>query len=140
MLAAVAAASALQANSPPSAADIEALSRTVAAIAASHPMDTARIGVSVVDVDDGTMLYQRDADHEFAPASNFKLITAAAALAFLGSDFRFVTRLEARGALVGDTLDGDLILIGGGDPTLTRADLAAAAASVVRSGIHRVTG
>src|SRR5207302_2045346 len=84
--------------------------------------------------------FERDAYKEFAPASNFKLLDAAAAFAYLGPDFRFRTQLMARGDVAQGVLNGDLILRGGGDPVLTRADLSKAAAAVKTAGIKRVTG
>lgn len=55
-----------------------------------------------------------------APASNMKLLVAAAALDVLGADYRFETRVS--GNRTGATIVGDLYLIGGGDPLLsTRA-------------------
>jgi D-alanyl-D-alanine carboxypeptidase/D-alanyl-D-alanine-endopeptidase (penicillin-binding protein 4) len=125
---------------PPTAADVAALANTVGAIASTHPMDTARLGVSVVEADDGHVLFQRDADDEFAPASNFKLLVAATALSYLGPQFRYETRLVARGPVRGGTLFGDLILVAGGDPILSRPDLAHAVAAVKAAGIERVAG
>ena len=53
-----------------------------------------------------------------SPASGLKLFTTATALDILGSDFRFETRLYFDGKLNNGRLDGNLIIIGGGDPTL----------------------
>lgn len=64
--------------------------------------------------------FQYNADKRVHPGSNFKLFTAAAALNNLGKDFTFKTRVYAqqRGSKF------DLILVGGGDPTLKLADFA----------------
>ena len=56
-------------------------------------------------------------DVALAPASNMKLLVAAAALDILGADYRFETRLVGNRA--GATIVGDLYLVGGGDPLLT---------------------
>jgi D-alanyl-D-alanine carboxypeptidase/D-alanyl-D-alanine-endopeptidase (penicillin-binding protein 4) len=125
---------------PPSAADVASLRRVVATIDAAGPMNTATLGVEVVEADNGKILFDQDANKEFAPASNFKLLDAATALAYLGPGFRFDTTLLARGSVAGGTLDGDLILFGGGDPLLMRADLARAASSVKAAGIARIAG
>ncbi|MFW6124718.1 MAG: D-alanyl-D-alanine carboxypeptidase/D-alanyl-D-alanine-endopeptidase, partial [Pirellulales bacterium] len=70
----------------------------------------ARVGVRVVDAATGQALFARNADAALIPASNMKLVTTAAALELLGEDYRFRT-------VVG--MDGDdLVVIGGGDPTL----------------------
>lgn len=76
-------------------------------------------GVLVQDLDAGTVLYERNADRLFAPASNTKLFSVAAFLVAFGADHRFVTGVVRRGEVDGaGTLRGDLILVAGGDPTL----------------------
>lgn len=77
------------------------------------------------------------------PASNQKLVTAAGAMALLGPEHRFVTRLVGSGQVNGGTLEGDLLLVAGGDPSLTRQgphSLAALAAQVRDRGLSVVTG
>lgn len=103
-------------------------------------MRTAQLGVAIMDPSNDRLLVDHQADHEFAPASNFKLLDAATALAYLGPGFRYHTTLLARGTLKDGILDGDLILIGGGDPVLSRSDLREAVAAVARRGITRITG
>ncbi len=68
---------------------------------------------------DGRPLWSRDAQRRVVPASTAKLLTTAAALDRLGPEHRFPTRLEARGAAGAEGgWDGDLVLVGGGDPSL----------------------
>ncbi|MES4889208.1 D-alanyl-D-alanine carboxypeptidase/D-alanyl-D-alanine-endopeptidase [Streptomyces sp. NPDC096012] len=68
---------------------------------------------AVVDVTTGERLYGAGAGRALAPASTTKIATAVAALSALGADHRLTTRT----ALEPDT--GELVLVGGGDPTLT---------------------
>lgn len=96
--------------------------------------------VRVLGLPDGRVLYERNPDLSLTPASNMKLFTSAVALAKLGPDYRFTTRVLARGERRGQTLHGDLILQGGGDPTLETDDLEALADAVRLAGIRRVTG
>ncbi|MFH8240024.1 D-alanyl-D-alanine carboxypeptidase/D-alanyl-D-alanine-endopeptidase [Streptomyces sp. NPDC018321] len=70
-------------------------------------------GAAVVDLTTGKRLYGRDAGTALTPASTTKIATAVAALTALGPDHRLTTRT----ALEADT--GELVLVGGGDPTLT---------------------
>jgi len=71
-----------------------------------------KLGLSVVDVETGKQLYGVRADAQVTPASTTKIVTAAAALAALGPYHRFATR-----AVTGEA-PGEVVLIGGGDPTL----------------------
>jgi serine-type D-Ala-D-Ala carboxypeptidase/endopeptidase (penicillin-binding protein 4) len=75
------------------------------------------------------------------PASTLKVLTGGSALLTLGADHRFVTQLRAVGPVDGvGTLTGDLVLVGGGDPTLSTGDLSALAQQVQAAGIVTVSG
>ena len=80
----------------------------------------AQWGVIVQSLDNGQTLYRRNAERLFMPASNQKILTGAVALAQLGADFRWRTPVMARGARHGDTLTGDVVVLGRGDPTLSQ--------------------
>ena len=106
----------------------------------------AQWGMAVVSLDSGAMLYRRNADSLFLPASNAKLYTSALALQTLGPDARFSTTLYATATPRADgTLDGNLILYGGGDPSLGDAggspDWADRLAEALAArGVRRVRG
>ncbi|MEM7520612.1 MAG: D-alanyl-D-alanine carboxypeptidase/D-alanyl-D-alanine-endopeptidase [Pseudomonadota bacterium] len=74
------------------------------------------------------------------PASVTKAVTALYALDVLGPDHRFETRIAATGGISEGVVQGDLILIGGGDPTLDTDALAAMAADLKTLGVHTVKG
>lgn len=98
-------------------------------------------GILVASLKDGRTLYEQNADLMLIPASNQKLLTSTAALHRLGADFRFVTRLWVTGQIDEQgVLHGDLILQGGGDPTLLLKDIEAMAEAVEKAGIRRVEG
>jgi D-alanyl-D-alanine carboxypeptidase/D-alanyl-D-alanine-endopeptidase (penicillin-binding protein 4) len=81
-------------------------------------------GVSVVDLASGETLYQLQQDRSFLPASTAKLFSSALALERLGAGHRFVTTVTA--AQPPDTsgrLQGDLTLVGSGDPTMSARQL-----------------
>ena len=124
----------------PSASDIATLRHVVDRVVSKYPMNTATLSVSVVEAGTGRVLFERNAGTELAPASNFKLLDAASALAYLGPNFRYRTELRASGSIADGTLDGDLVLVGGGDPVLKRAVLAEAVRAVAAAGIRRVMG
>ncbi len=74
-------------------------------------------GVLVTDADTGQVLYERNADHYFLPASDVKLFTTALALATLGPEYRIRTTIETHGTIDSSgSLRGDLVLVGRGDP------------------------
>ncbi len=74
------------------------------------------------------------------PASVAKAITALYALEHLGAGHRFPTRLIATGPVQGGRLAGDLVLAGGGDPTLSTDTLGEMAAALRAAGITAVAG
>ncbi len=75
-------------------------------------------GIYIKDLHTGEVLYNRNGEKAFMPASNQKLLTTAAALDALGADFRYQTKLHFIGKVRGSVLDGDLVIQGSGDPTL----------------------
>ncbi len=116
---------------------------------AGPPFARATWGVVVQSLDNGQVLYRRNAEHLFMPASNQKILTGSVALARLGADYRWRTPVLARGNRVADTLEGDLIVVGRGDPSLSLhqtggTDVLAAlrpwADSIKARGIHVISG
>ena len=75
--------------------------------------------VFVQDLSTGRLLYSLNGDKAMVPASNQKLLTAAAALDALGADYRYETTLHFKGEIGGSVMRGDLILEGAGDPTFS---------------------
>ena len=82
------------------------------------PFDRATWGVVLTDTT-GRVLYARNANRLFVPASNTKLVVSAAATALLDPEFRIETTLYGNGPLVDGSLRGDLVVYGRGDPTFS---------------------
>ena len=97
-------------------------------------------GAWVGDPVTGRTLFSSGASKPFQIASNMKVFTTAAALAALGPNERFETRLIADGELEGGVLAGDLILVGGGDPSLTAQGIGRLADRARAAGLDRVKG
>ena len=103
-------------------------------------------GVDIRSLDTGEHLYDLNAGRLMMPASNMKIVTLAAAADILGWDYRFTTTLDTTGTVEGGVLKGDLIVRGGGDPTInTREGRAAArldewAAALRAAGIQQIDG
>ncbi len=77
-------------------------------------------GIEIRELASGKLVFSRNADRLFVPASNAKLLTTALALERLGPDFRFETRVLASAAPdAGGRIAGDIRLMGGGDPNLS---------------------
>ncbi|WP_232617678.1 D-alanyl-D-alanine carboxypeptidase/D-alanyl-D-alanine endopeptidase [Pseudooceanicola antarcticus] len=96
----------------------------------------ARVG----DAPNAPLLESHAPEASLPPASVGKCLTALYALEVLGPKHRFATRLMATGPLRNGRLDGDLILVGGGDPGLDTTDLAGIAARMKSAGLREVAG
>ncbi|CAB4912604.1 unannotated protein [freshwater metagenome] len=101
----------------------------------------SRAGVVVVDLGTGRTLLSRAGTRARIPASVTKLFTVGAALRLLGPEWTPRTRVVATGALRGTTWDGDVHLVGGGDPTLSTAAVRGLAGrAVLALGADRLDG
>lgn len=122
------------------------------------PLKGAVVGVCAVEIagqagNDGgraKTLVAYNASTRMVPASNMKLVTTGAALRAFGPEYRFTTGIGYSGTIGKDgTLDGDVYIIGGGDPTIGAADSTAYKADALfwkwktilsGAGIKRING
>jgi D-alanyl-D-alanine carboxypeptidase/D-alanyl-D-alanine-endopeptidase (penicillin-binding protein 4) len=78
--------------------------------------------MAVISVKDGRLLFQRNSEKLFTPASNMKVYTTAVALDVLGTDYRWRTSVYADSQPnAAGTINGDLVLYGRGAPDLVSA-------------------
>ena len=98
-------------------------------------------GAVALDLVTGKVVYAHNSAVGFVPASNEKLPVTFAALKTLGPGFRFPTEVRGQGSLGADgTWNGNLVLKGYGDPTLSTARLRLLARRIHGLGVTRVTG
>jgi D-alanyl-D-alanine carboxypeptidase/D-alanyl-D-alanine-endopeptidase (penicillin-binding protein 4) len=117
------------ATSPTAPPDIAAagsgqqLVRELDTLFGAPSVDHVQWGVSFYSVRDDRSVFALNPTRFLIPASNQKLLITSAAAERLGWDYRFTTRLLASGPIRDDgALDGDLIVVGNGDPTINTRD------------------
>ena len=105
-------------------------------------------GMMIVSLSHGDTLFSINADVPHLPASTQKVLTSVLALNTLGPQYRYHTDVLHTGTMQNGTIDGDLILRGDGDPTMSArfiggkpdAAMDSLAARVVKAGVRVVTG
>jgi serine-type D-Ala-D-Ala carboxypeptidase/endopeptidase (penicillin-binding protein 4) len=105
-------------------------------------------GIAIQSLDNGQLIYERNSEKLLMPASNMKLITAIAALKRLGSNFQYQTTVQTDGSITNGTLEGNLVIVGSGDPTISARFGSGNHFSTFENwtdqleslGIHRITG
>jgi D-alanyl-D-alanine carboxypeptidase/D-alanyl-D-alanine-endopeptidase (penicillin-binding protein 4) len=115
-----AAASTAPSTVPAVSPAVQQLQTRIAALLNSPDLEHGFWGIEVSSLATGETLYSQNSDKLFTPASNTKLFITAAALALIGPDYKFRTTVETIGTLDRyGRLNGDLVLVGHGDPNLS---------------------
>ena len=111
------------------------------------PFDQMHFGVLAIDAQTGRTLFSRDGHRKFIPASNQKILVTATALSLLGPDYRYRTEVWRTGSPLGAFLEGDLVVLASGDPSLSdrywdsgEAALSAIADTLRKGGLEHVAG
>ena len=109
---------------PKFAAPPKPLQERIAGVLGSPDLARGFWGIEVTSLSSGETLYSLNSDKLFSPASNTKLFTTAAALALIGPNYKFRTTVETVATLDRyGRLNGDLVLVGHGDPNLSGREL-----------------
>jgi D-alanyl-D-alanine carboxypeptidase/D-alanyl-D-alanine-endopeptidase (penicillin-binding protein 4) len=125
------------------------LQTRISEILAKPDLSPALVGIKVVSLDTGRVLFEEHADKLLRPASNMKLYTVAAALDRLSPDYRFVTSVYAPSPPnASGVIHGNLTIYGRGDPSIAarfnNGDYFKAiddlAGRIVAAGVKRVEG
>ena len=121
---------------------------TIESLTADQTLAEAVVGVCA-RTGDGRSLADVNSTRMMVPASNLKLISTGAALNEFGPDFRFETSIGHDGVISDGILDGNIYIIGGGDPTLGSKDSIAVNLEIIfkewadmirKAGIKKING
>lgn len=96
----------------------ELFSKKLDSLQQSKTLESGFLGVSIRNCSNQENIIDFNGKKALKPASTLKLVTTATALGILGESYRFETTLGYTGQIRGDTLFGNIIIKGGGDPTL----------------------
>jgi D-alanyl-D-alanine carboxypeptidase/D-alanyl-D-alanine-endopeptidase (penicillin-binding protein 4) len=127
----------------------KSVSAAVERLMSDPAMRYAQLGFHVEEAGTGKVLFSHDGRVGLVPASSQKVVTAATALEVLGEDFRFQTIFAHAGVPKSGVVEGPLVVIGGGDPTLgsdrfhgsrKQAVAAGLASALDKTGIRQFKG
>ncbi|MDB5193151.1 MAG: D-alanyl-D-alaninecarboxypeptidase/D-alanyl-D-alanine-endopeptidase [Segetibacter sp.] len=93
------------------------LGEAVKSLETDAQMKNAIIGFYVINNKTGDVVYDRNGNVGLAAASTQKIITSATALELLGTTYRYKTEFGYDGVIESSTLNGNVYIIGSGDPT-----------------------
>jgi serine-type D-Ala-D-Ala carboxypeptidase/endopeptidase (penicillin-binding protein 4) len=127
--------------------EVVALESDLRQIIRSAGLPQSSTAVLVVSLDQGDTIFSFNPDLALAPASNMKLFSTAAALYYLGPNFRYSTFALADGEIRDGAVHGDVVLYGTGDPAISSRMLGGAlpplralADSLVALGVREIRG
>lgn len=98
------------------------------------------VGVMIADPATGKVLYQHNGYRLFTPASTLKLFSSSAALALLGPDYVFKTRIMSNATPQNGVLNGNLYIKFGADPQLSVGNLSNMVAALRKNGVTTIQG
>ena len=95
------------------------LEQTLDQVARRAPTRSPGVSVAIAELDSGATVYTRNPDQAETIASVTKMLSSAAAIHFLGPDYKFKTTFWRRGDVKDGVLQGSLLVVGGGDPNIS---------------------
>lgn len=108
----------------------------------SEELETSNFytGICIYDLTADSLFFDYNGNKIMRPASTQKLITAVAALDYLGADCEYVTSAYISGKVENGVLNGDVYVVGGFDPAFNSGDLRRLARAISNEGIKRING
>jgi serine-type D-Ala-D-Ala carboxypeptidase/endopeptidase (penicillin-binding protein 4) len=119
-------------------AEREALKTALLEVLQRTPLKASRVGIHMVSLEDGSVVFSHNGDDLLNPASNVKLVTAAAALTALGPEYRFDTEFLVDPELPADGKIKTLYVRGKGDPSMTTERMYGAVSELFHTGLREV--
>jgi serine-type D-Ala-D-Ala carboxypeptidase/endopeptidase (penicillin-binding protein 4) len=104
----------------------------------AHRLNPDELGIIIED--ENGKLFALNETKKLKPASLTKILTAGAALEYLGSDFEFKTEMLSDGNIENRTLSGSLYLRAGGDPAFNKEKLYMFLGALQKKNIRLITG
>jgi len=131
---------------PAGAGGLSRLQREIETILAGPALTRSYWGILVRSAKSNNTLYSLNAGRLLMPGSTMKIVTLAAAAERLGWDYVYDTQLVAAGPIESGTLNGDLIVVGSGDPSILDGEAVASgvfadwAEALKANGIRTISG
>lgn len=131
----------MTASELPAKDELKALQKEVDKLIEKSDLPDESVGIYIEDIYSSRILYSKNAEETFNPASNMKLLTSAAALETFGPFKTFQTSiLTSKEQKLDKTIDGDIFLRGQGEAFLLFEDFINWAASLKQKGVERIEG
>ncbi len=119
---------------------VQQLKKEVDAILRNSCLAEGSVGIEVYSLAKENVLYEKNSNRFFIPASNIKLLTSAVVLKALGGEYQFLTTVSTDGEIKKGILNGNLYLKGFGDPRLVSEELWMIVKNIRNLGIKKING
>ncbi|GAB4137878.1 MAG: D-alanyl-D-alanine carboxypeptidase/D-alanyl-D-alanine-endopeptidase [Ignavibacteriales bacterium] len=116
------------------------LEQQLNSLLANDYFKSTQVSVDIFDLTTNQVVYKKNEKLLLRPASNMKILTTASALNFIGTDYKFKTKVWMNGEIEDSVLLGDIYFQGGCDPDFTYDDLIFLIKEIKTKGIKQIAG
>lgn len=106
----------------------------------AQTLQHSNVGVEVMELPSGKVLYSYNGRKRFVPASTAKVFTTACAFETLGGNYAYKTQLLSAGTVTDGKLHGDIVIVPSQDPTMSRDDVRQLVSKIDTKKLHTVDG